>query len=216
MGQERSRNHPHLGKAEVAQALQGAAVESRLHWWKLRRAIPLHITRACPIAMAVSSKKKATYEAFMLKCQVPIPVIYRETNKTLREGDGGTRLYLKFSQKIIALSQNVWSDLIQCKPSFKPAIQERSEPVAGMSSSFVPHSITLTRSLILLDTAWVTVEWPSPHIRTKPAALGGCLATGSCAGGSLARNVIHHLSKCATYVKLRSGVSRGATKLRLQ
>ena len=68
--------------------------------------------------VAVSSKKKKqlTQNPF-LECKVQM--IYQDIRNTLGEGDGGLRLYLKFSRKIIALSQNVWGDLIHMQSLFQ-------------------------------------------------------------------------------------------------
>ena len=102
MGQERSRNRRYLDKAEVVQALQEAAANS--------------VDFRPP---TVSSKKKGTHVEPIFETYSKVQIIYPEISKTLRERDGGTHLYLKFSQKIIALSQNVWSDLIHMQTLFQ-------------------------------------------------------------------------------------------------
>ena len=67
VAQERRKTHHHLGKEEVVQALQEAAVESLWHlFWRDLRSLDIF----CPIAMAVSSKKKATYAEPISKCEV--------------------------------------------------------------------------------------------------------------------------------------------------
>lgn len=55
VGQERSRNHHHLEKEGVVQALQKVAVQFGLH----RYSVLQEQIRDWPIAMAISTKKKS-------------------------------------------------------------------------------------------------------------------------------------------------------------
>ena len=93
----------------------------------------VELTRRCNLAPGKSEKRKKNSLRFhFLKRKVQI--IFQEISKTMEEGDGGTGLYLKFSQLKIALSENICESLAHnrakvpatskdaTRPSKKPAL----------------------------------------------------------------------------------------------
>ena len=110
VGQERSRNHPHLEKEEVVPALPEVDVRSQHHLSKPSEIQLVRDARLIPLVGCVELVKKKTHRESILKCKVQI--ICEGVGKITEGGDGGISLYMKFSEKIIALSQDICESLI--------------------------------------------------------------------------------------------------------